>query len=123
MPDGGGEGEESLEDAGGYSGGFAAAVSFEIELGFESLVDRFDDLAEGSKKLLEGTGLFAFESRADQGDPCFGESGLEPSGSVALVSDQGLAGPVKVGVDRDHLGCNISFVFFGSGERKRHRQS
>ncbi len=28
------------------AGGFASAVAFEIELGFEGLVDGFDDLAE-----------------------------------------------------------------------------
>jgi hypothetical protein len=46
VPDGGGEGEESLADAGGDALGFAAAVAFEIELGFEGLVDGFDDLSE-----------------------------------------------------------------------------
>jgi hypothetical protein len=34
-----GESEEALEDAGGDALGFAAAVSFEIEPGFEGLVD------------------------------------------------------------------------------------
>jgi len=46
VPDGGCEREESLQDAGAYAGGFAAAVSFEIELGFQGLVDRLDDLTE-----------------------------------------------------------------------------
>lgn len=48
VPDGGGEGEESLADAGGDALGFPAAVAFEVELGFEGLVDRFDDLTEGA---------------------------------------------------------------------------
>ena len=47
VPDGGGEGEDSLRDACGYAWWGAAAVAFEIELGFEGLDYRFDDLAEG----------------------------------------------------------------------------
>ena len=42
VPDRGGEGEESLQDARGDAGGGAPAVAFEAELGFEGLVDRFD---------------------------------------------------------------------------------
>lgn len=34
VPDDGGEGEESLQDAGGDAGGGAPAVAFEAELGF-----------------------------------------------------------------------------------------
>ena len=40
--------EESLQDSSAHARGFAAAVAFEIELGLEGLVDRFDDLAEWS---------------------------------------------------------------------------
>jgi len=39
VPDGGGEREEALQDAGADSGGFAAAVAFEVELRFQCLVD------------------------------------------------------------------------------------
>jgi len=49
VPDCCGECEESLEDAGADSVGFASAVAFEIELCFEGLVDRFDDLSERFK--------------------------------------------------------------------------
>ena len=45
-PYGGGEGEDALEDGGGDALGFSPAVAFEIELGFEGLVDRLDDLPE-----------------------------------------------------------------------------
>ena len=44
MPDGGGEGEDALQDASGDPGDGAAAVAFEVELGLEGAVDRFDDL-------------------------------------------------------------------------------
>lgn len=39
VPDGCGEGEEALEDAGADAGWFSSAVAFEVELGFEGLVD------------------------------------------------------------------------------------
>ena len=52
VPDGGGEREDALQDAGADAGGFAAAVAFEVELGLECLVDGFDDLAEGFEELL-----------------------------------------------------------------------
>ena len=62
MPDGGGEGQDSLEDACADAGWFASAVAFEVELGFERLVDRFDDLAERSQELLGGpSGCFGLE--------------------------------------------------------------
>ena len=46
VPDGGGEGEEALEDAYGHALGAVTAVVFEAELGFQRVVDRFDDLPE-----------------------------------------------------------------------------
>src|SRR5579859_3483878 len=45
VPDGGGQGEQSLGDAGEHSGGGASAVAFEAELVFEGVEDRFDPLA------------------------------------------------------------------------------
>ena len=39
VPDGGGEGEEPLQDARGGAWSGAAVVAFEAELGFEGLVD------------------------------------------------------------------------------------
>jgi hypothetical protein len=44
VPDGGGQGEDALQDACGHPGGCASAVSFEIELVFEGVVDRLDVL-------------------------------------------------------------------------------
>ncbi len=52
VPDGCGECEESLEDSGADSGFCSPSVAFEIELGFEGLVDRLDDLAEGFEESL-----------------------------------------------------------------------
>jgi hypothetical protein len=46
VPDGGGEREEALKDACAHAGLGASAVAFEVELGFEGLVDGLDDLSE-----------------------------------------------------------------------------
>ena len=48
VPDRGGEREKALEHPGTDAGSGSSAVTFEIELGFEGLVDRLDDLAEWS---------------------------------------------------------------------------
>ena len=61
MPYGGGEGEESLQDAGADAGAGLAAVAFEIELGFEGLVDGLDDLAECFESLAAWSGFLGFE--------------------------------------------------------------
>ena len=52
-----GEGEESLADAGGDALGSLPAVAFEVELGFEGLIDGFDDLAERRRNRRSGRGL------------------------------------------------------------------
>src|SRR6266545_5751097 len=56
VPDDGGEGEESLQDAGGDAGEAARGVAFEVELKLEGLVDRLDDLRERPQEALSGTG-------------------------------------------------------------------
>jgi hypothetical protein len=44
VPDGGGQGQESLEDADDDSGLGSSAVAFEAELAFEGVEHRFDGL-------------------------------------------------------------------------------
>jgi hypothetical protein len=45
VPDGGGEREHALCDACAHAGDGPTAVVFEVELAFEGVVDRLDDLA------------------------------------------------------------------------------
>ena len=47
VPDRGGHGQDALGDPDGDSFEGAAAVGFEVELAFEGVVDRFDELADG----------------------------------------------------------------------------
>src|SRR6266581_751523 len=46
VPDGGGQGEDALQDPDGYSAGGVPAVGFEVKLTFECVVDGLDDLAQ-----------------------------------------------------------------------------
>jgi IS6 family transposase len=55
VPYGGGERKEALLHAGGDTGRGACAVSFEVELAFEGVVDRLDDLAEGFRQARAGS--------------------------------------------------------------------
>jgi hypothetical protein len=45
VPDGCSQGQDALQDPDHDSGGCVAAVTFEVKLGLEGLVDRFDGLA------------------------------------------------------------------------------
>src|SRR5262249_59840563 len=46
VPDGGGQGQQPLGDAGEDAVGGVGAVAFQAELALEAVVDRFDPLAE-----------------------------------------------------------------------------
>jgi hypothetical protein len=65
-PDRGGQGEDALQDADDDTGDGAAAVAFEVELGFEGLVDRFDDLPQRLEELRSGALGLALAGRAQQ---------------------------------------------------------
>ena len=55
VPDRGGEGEHALQDADPGAAGSVTAVAFEVELAFEGLADRFDDLAQrGARAAVTG---------------------------------------------------------------------
>ena len=115
VPDGGGEGEESLLDSCGDASAGARAVAFEPELGFEGLEDGFDDLAQRPQEPLPGSGGFGFGGGADEGDARVVELGFEGGAAVALVGDEGLAAPGHVGVG-DHVQADVAFVGFRAGE-------
>jgi hypothetical protein len=51
VPDRGGQRQDALQDPDHDSGGGVTAVAFEVELGFEGLVDRLDGLARGLEQV------------------------------------------------------------------------
>jgi hypothetical protein len=64
---GGGEGEDADDDTVMGSG----AVAFEVELAFEGVVDRLDDLAERFEEPGAGSWSFVLERRSQQSRACF----------------------------------------------------
>jgi hypothetical protein len=62
-----------LEDADADSGRGVAAVLFEVELSFEGVVDRLDDLAEWSKELAPVAGWLALAGGAQRGQSGVGQ--------------------------------------------------
>jgi hypothetical protein len=102
VPDRRGEREEALGDAGDDACGGAAAAPFQVELAFEGLVHRLDDLVQRPQEPAAGPGLVARAGRADQGDPGICELMLEGAAVVVLVGYQGLAAaPGQAGVAQD----------------------
>ena len=64
VPDRGGQREYALQDADEYSGGGVSAVSFEVELAFEGLVDRLDGLSQWLEQGRAGAFGFGLAGRA-----------------------------------------------------------
>ena len=124
VPDGGGEGEEALRDAGDDAGGGATAVAFEVELAFEGVVDRLDDLPQRFEEPGAGPVRFALAGRAQQGDAGVGQGGLELAAEVVLVRDQGLAcrRPVRSRSAARMSSRTCALVGLRAGEREPDRQ-
>src|SRR6266545_3235131 len=124
VPDGGGEGQDALPDADDDAGGGVAAVGFEVELAFEGVVDRLDDLAQGFEEAGAGTFGLALAGRAQQVQPGRGEGGFEVAAVVVLVRDQDLSWsvPGQGGVGED-VQQYQAFVGFGAGQRGPDRQA
>lgn len=77
MPDGGGESEDPLRDADADAGDGASAVAFEVELAFEGVVDRLDDLPQRLEELFTASGALALAGWSQQVDPARGQVRLE----------------------------------------------
>src|SRR5262249_5542870 len=97
-----------------------AAVSFEVELGFEGLVDRLDGLAQRFEQRRSGPFGFAFAGGAQQCELLSGEGGFELRAVVLAVGGEGLSPPGggqgRVGGQDAQQG--LAFVGFGAGQRE-----
>jgi hypothetical protein len=92
-----------------------AAVSFQVQLGFEGLVDRFDGLAQRLKQVGAGAPRPCVLEAAGARRPRRG--GFEFGAEVVLVPDQGLAWPVgcQRGIGVQDLQQSLAFVGFRAG--------
>jgi hypothetical protein len=93
VPDGGGHRQDALGDPDRDALASAATVGFEVKLALEGVVDRFDQLADGSQQRLAAAGGFVVAGGPQQRDATGGQVSLGPAAGEALVSDQGQAGP------------------------------
>ena len=80
-----------MEDAGGDAGDSAPAVSFEIQLRLERVVDRLDDLSERFEEALSRTGFLPLAGRTQQGDARPDELGLKLFAVVVFVGNLSLS--------------------------------
>ena len=101
------------------AGGGVPAVTFQVELAFEGVVDRFDDLAQRFEELRAGPSWLAVAARAQQVQPGLGQGSLEVAAVVVLVADQRLAGQQggQLGVAEDGQQY-LPLVGLGAGQRE-----
>src|SRR5438094_8522146 len=116
VPDGEGQAEQPLGDAGVDARGGPAAVAFEVELAFEGVVDRLDPLADPADGPVAGWLVAAVGPDQAQREPG-GEQVLEVPPGEALVADQGQprpqrAGPLSVG---EQFGGHLAFPQLRAG--------
>src|SRR6266542_2444707 len=124
VPDGGGQGQDALDDADPDPGGGVTAVLFEVELALEGVVDGLDDLAQRLEELGSGPRGLALAGRAEQIQIALGQGGLELAAEVVLVPDDDLPGPpggqLGGGVEDPEQG--LAFVGLRAGQREPDRQ-
>lgn len=101
------------------------AVSFEVELALEGLVDGFDHLPEGLEGPLPCTRLLTLARWTQQVDPSSAQVGFEITSEMALVRDHRLTSiPWRLqswGGVQD-LGEGFALVGLGSGQSPSDRQ-
>jgi len=105
VPDGRRECEESLQNASGDPTWGSASMAFQIELGLERGVDRFDELTEGFEQRRGLPVALSLHGRTDQSGAVIGQKGLELGRGVALVGEDGLAdtGGEEFGFDLEEV--------------------
>src|SRR6266704_820990 len=120
VPDGGGQGEDALQDPDGYSAGGVPAVGFEVKLTFECVVDGLDDLAQWLEEAGACSLRLAFAGGPQERDARGGDGRLEGGAEVVLVADQGLAGPGRdqVRAGGEQAGQDLALVGFRAGQRE-----
>ena len=88
VPDGGGEGEDALQDAGATPAMVRPPWRSRSSLAFEGVVDRLDDLPQRFEVAVCRRAGLALAGRAQQLDAGLGEGGFERLAVVVLVADQ-----------------------------------
>jgi hypothetical protein len=111
VPDGGGHGQDALADADGDALEGPSAVGFEVELAFEGVVDRFDQLPDRFEQRLAVAGDLILAGGPQQRDAPGGQVSFGLAAGEALVGDQDQAGP------GDDPPCQLSNAVGGASGR------
>jgi hypothetical protein len=90
LPDRGGHGADTLQDADGDAVDGPSAVALEVELALEGVFKGLDDLPQRLEVRPAGRVGLAFAGGAEQDEAGRGELGLELAAVVALVADDDL---------------------------------
>ncbi len=100
-------------------------MELQIELAFEGVVDRLDELADLLEYRLAVALDFGFARRAQQLDALSGQGRFESGRGEALVGDQQDLPAVgdQVGVDLQHRRQDFPLAHFGVGQRPQDRHS
>ena len=121
VPDDGGQGEESLHDAGDDVGLGASTVAFEAELVFECVEDGLDDLPDRFEEAGPRAGLLFRSGWTKQGESPCREGFVEVVAEVVLVGCDGPAGHQGQRGRVDHVQQGLAFIGFRPGDRERER--
>ncbi len=119
MPEAGGEGEQALGDAGDQAGHGVGAVSFERELAFDGVEDRFDPIGGCRRGCRSGRGS-SFRSGRRKIAPSSRHQRFELFAGEAFVGDHGVAVEFDAG---EHLGGDLAFGGVGGRELERDRHA
>src|SRR5450759_3643925 len=91
VPDGSGQSEQSLQYPGHHTLCGVSSVSFQVELAFQGLVDRLDELPEGLQEPCSRARGLTLLGRTDEVCSLGGEEAFELGTGVALVGQDDLA--------------------------------
>ena len=119
VPDSSGEGKESLEHSGDDAARRASTMLFQVELAFQGVVDRFDELAQGLQEPCTRPWWLSGLGRPNQSCVVAGQERLELSRGVALVGQDHLPGTDQPGLDLEEVPRNLAFVHLGVGQSER----
>ncbi len=92
VPDRCGEGEQELEHTSHHATRGSASMTFEVELGLERGIDRFDELAQGLEEWARHAAFVPLVGGPNELDAVAGQEGLELGGSIPLVGEDPLSG-------------------------------
>lgn len=88
VPDGGGEGQDSLEDTDQDAVWGVSTMLFKSELPLEGVIDGFNGLADGVQECAAGAWGLALVGGSDHGGVSLAKPCLDGGVAVALVDDE-----------------------------------